>query len=158
MINLIKIDVSNVNEARKIIESLFKQGKKVVICAKDDDFNRKILESGKIELIYGFESFSRKNKLKQRDSGLNHILCKITRENNIKIGIDFSDLLKRKEFDMADYIGKVIQNIKLCNKNNVKMVLINNRLSKNSVYSILSTLGMPTNMIKYAIENGVDIN
>jgi len=57
----------------------------------------------------------------QRDSGLNHVLCKLANKNKIAIGINFSDLLKEKH--LSKRIGRIMQNIKLCRKFKVNLVL-----------------------------------
>ena len=161
MNNWIKIDTKNITEARKLIDKYIKSKKelKIAVASKSDEFNRMMIESCKINLIYGFEFENRKDRLKQRESGLNHILCKLATDNNIKIGIDFSEIMKKKDFSRAVYLGKIMQNIKLCKKNKVKMILVNvGKWNKLSLFSFLLTLGMPTNMSKYAVDNLVNID
>ncbi len=151
------VDAGNINEARNQIEKVSKQKLNVVVLAKDDEFNRKILENKKVNflLFAGFKG--RKNKLKQKDSGLNQVLCKLARDNDIAIGIDFSELQKKTDFELSHYLGMLMQNIKLCRKHKVKMILFNAKNKNNhDLFSLLSSLGMPTSMAKYAVENKIE--
>ena len=144
------INTININEARKQIDNLVKEGKKVIVVAKDDAFNRKILENAKVDVLVRVEKGDRKRSLRQIDSGLNHVLCKLAKENNIAIGIEFEELVKKE----PKHFEKVLQNIRLCRKYKVNMVLINAKdKSVSDLRALLLTLGMTTSMAKYAVDN-----
>ena len=76
------INTNNLNEARKQIQKLKKEGKEVIVLAQNDDFNRKIFENKEVSMIVGLE-FDGKDRLKQRDSGLNEVLCKLAKSNDV---------------------------------------------------------------------------
>lgn len=150
------IDTDNLNEARKEIEKYSKEGNVVIVKGRDDSFNRKILENKKVSILLSPEHGYKKDKLKQRDSGLNHILCRIARENGIAIGIDFQEILSKQgegKKQLAEHLARIMQNIKLCQKAKAKMILMN-KLGKDdySLRAFLATLGMPTDMAKSAVE------
>jgi len=148
------IDTTNINEARNQIEKAFKQGIKAIVVAKDDEFNRKILENKKVDVLLFGDFKGRKDRLKQRDSGLNHVLCKLAKDNNIAIGLDFSEIKEKTDFVLADYLGRLMQNIKLCSKYKIKIVLFNaGDKNKHDLFSLLMSLGMPTSTAKYAVDN-----
>jgi len=151
------IDNKNINEARKQINKF--SGREIIaLIARDDEFNRKMLETGKINILVFSELLERKDRLKQRDSGLNQVLCKIAGDNNVAVGIDFKQIAKLKEFELSSYLAKIMQNIKLCRKYQVKIVIINiHGADLIDLKSFLLTLGMPTDMAKYAVENSVEI-
>ncbi len=117
------INTSNLSEARKQIQKLIKEGKEVVVMAKDDNFNRKILENKDVDMIVGLET-DRRDYLKQRDSGLNEVMCKLARDNSIKIGIDVSVLVSLGKLEKARSLARVRQNIGLCKRIGCKMVLL----------------------------------
>jgi len=73
-------------------------------------------------VIYGFEELGRKDYLHQRASGLNHIMCELAKKNNVSIGFSYSSLLNN-EIDSPVVIGRMAQNIKLCQKYKVKMII-----------------------------------
>ncbi|MFA5992610.1 MAG: hypothetical protein WC796_02820 [Candidatus Pacearchaeota archaeon] len=158
MENLVLVKGSSINEARKEIEKNAKSGKKIVLAAGDDEVNRKMLESAKVDYILGLENGIRKDKLKQRDSGFNQVLAKIAHENNVALGIDFSEISKLKDKEFSMYAGRLMQNIKLCNKYKVKMVLFNySGKNRHDLMAFLLSLGMSTIMAKYAVENRVGL-
>ncbi|MEA3329502.1 MAG: hypothetical protein U9Q06_02045 [Nanoarchaeota archaeon] len=143
----------NLEDIKKKINKLT-GGEKVVVFARDDEFNRKMLENGKINFLIFPKVNSVKDKLKQRDSGLNQVLCKIARDNHIIIGVDIKNVFSKNEFDLSRELSRVRQNIKLCKKYNVKIVLINcGKRDEIDLKSFLLTLGMKTEMAKYAVKN-----
>ena len=85
------ISGKNTEEARKLIEKKSKNKEKVIVQGKDIEFNRKILENKKVNMLILNHKIG-KDKLKERDSGLNQVLCKIARNNNITLAIDFSEI------------------------------------------------------------------
>ncbi|HLD37564.1 MAG TPA: RNase P subunit p30 family protein [Candidatus Nanoarchaeia archaeon] len=151
------IDTDNLNDARKKIEIKAKEGSKVIVKGRDDSFNRKILENKKVNILLSPEHGYKKDKLKQRDSGLNHILCRIAQQNSISIGIDFQEILNKRDEgkkQLAEHLARIMQNIKLCRKSKVKMILMNTAGTDDyGLRALLSTLGMPTDMAKMAVED-----
>lgn len=157
MENYILIKSSNIDEARKEIDKQFKKGIKIAVLGRDDEFNRKILENKKVSLLLSPESGIKKDKLKQIDSGLNQVLCKIAKENNISIGIDIKDLLSKNDEERIMRIARLLQNINLCKKYNVKIVLVNSSIDKHDAFSLLLSWGMSTTMAKYAVDNIINL-
>ena len=151
------IDTDNLNDARKKIEIKAKEGSKVIVKGRDDSFNRKILEDKKVNIVVSPEHGYKKDKLKQRDSGLNHILCRIASDNGIAIGIDFQEILSKRDEgkkQIAEHLARIMQNIKLCRKAKVKMILMNKTgKSDYDLKALLITWGMPTDMAKMAVED-----
>ncbi|MBI2628979.1 hypothetical protein HYW74_02760 [Candidatus Pacearchaeota archaeon] len=143
------INTDNINEAKNLINKYSNLSQSIVVTAKNDEFNRKVLEIKKIDILLFRDFKSRKDKLKQRDSGLNQVLCKLAKENNILIGIDFNIFYEKNEKELSLCAEKMIQNIKLCNKYKVKIILFNaENKNKYDLFSLLISLGMPTNMAK----------
>jgi len=54
--------------------------------------------------------------LKQRDSGINHVVAKIAKEKGILIVVDFNSVSKLEGKEKALRIGRIIQNVKVCRK------------------------------------------
>ena len=97
------------------------------------------------------EIHNRKDKLKQRDSGLNEVLCKITKENHISIGIDISKINSLSPKDKAIILARIIKNIKLCRRTNTKIVLFPKTLLKQEILSFFKTLKGSTGQAKHQI-------
>lgn len=142
------IETNNLEEARKEIEKLSKEKKQVIILGNSIDFNRIILENKKVNFLM-LNHKDKKDRLKQRDSGLNHVLCKIAKENNIGFIIDMKELNAEKK-ERAKILARILQNIKLIKKFKNKLKIINYQ-DKYSISSFLLTLGLPTSMIKESL-------
>lgn len=151
------IDSNNLNEVIRQIKLIKKN--EIIIIAKNEEFNRKILENKNVDCLI-FKEFPRlKNNLKQRDSGLNHVLCKLAYENEIKIGFDFSSFFKLNDFEKVDFLSKLMQNIKLCKKYKLNVLILNIfKMDKKDLNGFLLTLGMTTLMAKKAVENSFNFN
>ena len=145
------ISTSNIEQARKEILSLVKQNKHpIIVEAQDDDFNRKILEYGKFDILLSLEKGNKKDKPKALDSGLNEVLCDIAAKNRISIGIDIEDIEKLEKKEKAQRLARIIQNIRLCRKSKTKLKIINYK-DKKSAFSFLISLGASTQQAKEAI-------
>ncbi|MDP3027285.1 MAG: hypothetical protein Q8N63_06250 [Nanoarchaeota archaeon] len=148
-----EINTSNLAEARKQIQKLKKENKEVIVRAQEPEFNRKILEIKEVDILLSPEIHNRKDKLKERDSGLNEILCKIAAKNNIKIGIDIEEIKKTQGKEKAIILARIIQNIMLCKKTKAELKLMNcKEKDKRGTFSLLLTLGASTSQAKNAIE------
>lgn len=125
-----------------------------LLAAKSSDSDRFFIESKKIKLIYGFEETNKRDYLHQRASGLNHILCELLRKNNVAVGFSYSSLFNKNPANTSLLIGRMMQNISLCQKYRVK-TLVGSFSSKpfdlrssHDVTSLFFTLGMNSKMIK----------
>lgn len=145
------IDTEKLEEARKQIEKISREGGKVIVQGKSIDFNRIILENRKVNMLV-LSHKNKKDRLKQQDSGLNHVLCNLAKENNITLAIDFKELLESDKKERALILARLEQNIDLMKKSKNKIKLVNkSERSSYDLFSFLLTLGMPTNMAKEAV-------
>ena len=113
--------------ARSIIASLQQKNfkGKIILQGGDDNFNRRAIETLKIDYLVSPEKFTQKDTLKQRDSGLNHVTAKQASKNNISILIDFQDIQQIKDKKQkALRLAKIIQNIKICRRGKCKIAII----------------------------------
>ena len=145
------IDENNINEVRKQIQKLKREGKLVVVRAKDEDINRKIFEMKDVDMVIDLELHNRREGLKQRDSGLNEILCKLARKNEISIGINLGNVKKLDVREKGNAIGRIIQNINLCKRTKTKIVLLPEH-SKQEILSFFSVLKGSTKQAKSAFK------
>ncbi|MCH7568888.1 MAG: hypothetical protein IIA87_05715 [Nanoarchaeota archaeon] len=132
------INTKNLEEARKQIK---KARKPIIVKAQEDNFNRKILEHGKFQILLSPETGTRKNSIKQLDSGLNHVLAKIAFKNNITIGIDLEEIKKLPKLEKAIRLSKIKQNIEICRKTRTRFAILGNK--KEGLHLLLS-LGAST--------------
>lgn len=146
------IQTVSLEEARKLIDKANKEGKEVVVLGKDIEFNRKILENKRVSVLV-LNLKEGKDKLKERDSGLNQVLCKIAKDNNITLAIDFQELRSEDKKEKAKILARIIQNIKLIKKFKNKLVFINKPQDKQSLAALLRILGADTKLAKDASES-----
>lgn len=136
-------------KARKKIREAQKERKEIVFSGKDDGLNRKILEKEKINVLL-LSLSSRKDWIKQRNSGFNQVLAKLAKKNKVSIGINLDEILRAEKKEKSEILARIKQNIKLCNKNKLKMQFISEeKRDKYNLKSLGLVLGMPTWMTKY---------
>ncbi len=141
------INTNSLNETRKQIQKLKKENPdvEIVVRAQGDEYNRKILENPDVDVLLGVELYNRKDFMKQRDSGLNEIMCKLAKKNNIKIGIDVGEIARLGKIDKARVLARVMQNIELCKRTSADMVVYPvGKFGKQDVMSFILSLGGST--------------
>ena len=146
--NQIIIQESDFQVARRRINEAKKTGKAVIFSSNDDELNRKVLEKENVEVLL-ISMAGKKDRQKQRDSGFNHVLAKLAKAKNVAIGINLDEIVASTSKEKAELLGRVRQNVKLCNKNKLKMRFISKE--KHDSYNLKSLgliLGMPTWMTK----------
>jgi len=134
------------NKARRQIRE---NQDKEIIFSSDDELNRKVLEKEKIDILL-INQAVRKDFQKQRNSGFNQVLAKIAKKKNVVIGINLDEIVNSKGKEKAEILARIRQNVKLCNKNKLKMEFVGFKKKRN-VYDLKAfglVLGMPTWMLK----------
>jgi ribonuclease P/MRP protein subunit RPP1 len=135
------------NAIKKAREAAF--SKKIIFSTFNDDLNRKILEKEKIDVLL-IKLGGRKDRIKQRNSGFNHVLAKLAKKKGIAIGINLDEILGSDKKEKIRILARLEQNISLCKKNKLKMIFIHENNQKD-IYDLKSlglVLGMPTSMTK----------
>jgi len=148
------INEENIEKAKKIIKNT--KEKPIIVMAKDNLFNRKILEFGKFDILLSVEKEREKDSLRQIDSGLNHVLAKIALEKNVAIGIDINEISKLGKKEKAIRLSKIIQNIKICRKAKTKTIGINFK-DKRNAFSFFISLGASTKQAQEAVQNSIHL-
>jgi len=143
------IDTTNIEQAKKLIK--MSKEKPIVVFAQNDEFNRKILEYGKFDILLSVERGNRQRTLRTIDSGLNHVLAEIATKNKIAIGINMEELRTLEKEEKANRLEKIKQNIKICRKAKTKLVLLNYK-DKKDAFAFLISLGSSTKQAKSAVQ------
>ena len=86
-----------------------------------DENARQSFENKDIDIVFGLEAKAKSDFNRQRDSGLNQVLCEIARKNEKIYGFNFMDVLFAKNRPMI--IGRMMQNMELCKKYKVKTII-----------------------------------
>lgn len=106
-----------------------------IIFGGKDTANRKAVENKSVDVLMSPEKGRNYDFMKSRNSGLNQVLCKLAYKNDVAIGFDFNDVLKAKDSERINLIGRMKFNVKLCNKYNVKMYVCNSTKNIDEVRS-----------------------
>ena len=139
------------NTFEKVRKEINSSQDKIVFTSEDDELNRKVMEKIKIDVL--LISFSgRKDYQKQRNSGFNQVLARIAKKAGICIGINLDEIVESNKFNKAHLWARLEQNIKLCNKNKLKMIfVVQKKNNMRNIYDLKSLgidSGMPTWMTK----------
>lgn len=93
----------------------------VIVQGGDDTLNRFALSSKYVDILLDPHVGQRKDFMHQRNSGLNQVLCMLAKEYNVAVGFSFSAILESTH--RAALLGRIMQNIRLCRKYKVPMVI-----------------------------------
>jgi len=130
---MIMISTSNIEQAKKLIK---REKQPIVVLAKDNNFNRKILEYGRFQSL-------------QNPMEINHVMAKIATKNNISISYNLSEIAKLSKEEKARKLEKIIPILKTLRKAKTKLKITNFKDQKDAS-AFLTTLGASTFQTKEA--------
>ena len=119
----------------EVDEEIKSQGKKlgfskVITCGDlklveggSEDKNRNYVSNKQNDVLMNPELKSLKDKVHYRVSGLNQVLAKLAVNNDVAIGLGFSFVLNATGVERARILGRMRQNVKICQKIGTKMVV-----------------------------------
>ena len=93
------------------------------IIFKSNIILRKIVETKKAHIITNCEEIFQHDSINSRNSGVDHIICKLASVSNIAFAFNFNLVLKNNGQRRAKILGRMIQNVILFRKYKVKMIL-----------------------------------
>jgi RNase P/RNase MRP subunit p30 len=146
------INTNNIEQAKKEIREAEKSKiKPIMVKAQDVDFNRKILEYGKFDILLSPETVQSKKSLRNIDSGLDYVMARSAAKHNISIGIDISHLPNLEKKEKAILFSKIANNIRICRKAGTKIKAINYN-DKKDAFALLLSLGASTKQASDAFD------
>jgi len=143
------IDITNVEQAKMLIKA--EKEKPIIVQAQNNEFNRKILEYGKFQILISPEAIKGQRTLRTIESGLNHVLAEIATKNKIAIGIDLEELRNLGKEEKAKRLERIRQNLNICRKAKTKVILLNYK-DKRDAFAFLLSLGASTKQAKEALD------
>jgi RNase P/RNase MRP subunit p30 len=105
-------DINNIKKIRRFADLTLIQASQK---------SREIIEKARPDIIYNLENAKRKDFIYSRNSGLNQVLCKVAKKNDVMIGISINNILKSKGKNIL--LGRIKQNIRLCQKYKTKIAI-----------------------------------
>lgn len=153
-ISVVKVDHLETKDKRllnKLVENK-------VILGGDEKVNRAAVESKAGLILLHPERHSGSDSFNQRQSGLNSALCRLARKNNVVVGFSFSYVLNSTGKERAKIIGRMMQNVRLCRKYKVDMVLGNFATSAWQLrsYDCLKSFGYVIGMNGLEVKNALN--
>jgi RNase P/RNase MRP subunit p30 len=115
----------------------------IVVKAQNPEFNRKILEYGKFQILLDIHQTKGPDRLRQLSSGLNHVLANIATKNKVAIGIDLANLRSLQPKQKAQALSRIKQNLKVTRKAKTNIKLLNYKDPKDA-FEFLISLGAST--------------
>jgi len=120
--DVVLIKNENVKMLRRMIEKAANYFD-VFVLGVNDQVNRIALEHRKVKALVSPEYGRKHDYIDYRNSGLNHVLCKIANNNNKTIIENFSDFLEKDNKEKATLLGRILQNARLCRKYKVNFTV-----------------------------------
>ena len=117
------------------------------------------MENKRVDIIVGAEKSKKNDFLHYRNSGLNQVLCKLARKNDIAVAFNFNEVLKLKGAGRSQLIGRMMQNVRMCRKYGVRMIIASFATNKfelknpSDLMSFGMILGMTPKEAKDGLEN-----
>ena len=111
---------------KKLLKEINEAKKKellVMIKPNTEEMLRFVLEKTKADIIFGQELVCPRDSVHFVRGGLDQITCKIARDKKKIIAFSFNEILNSKE--KGKLLARMMFNIKLCKKYNVKMFFSN---------------------------------
>lgn len=144
---------------RSIIASLKDKKEKRVIAfvGGDDLVNRRAVESLKIDYLVSPERDAKFDNLKQRDSGLNHVVAKMAGEKGVGIVVDMGEVSLLEGKKKARRIAKILQNVKVCRRAGCEVLIASFGKDKKNVFDELGrksfgvSLGMSSSEVRDSV-------
>jgi RNase P/RNase MRP subunit p30 len=121
--------------------------KEIIFNSDNDDLNLKVLEKLNISILL-INLEGRKDFAKQRNSGFNQVMAKFAKKNEIVIGINLDEIVSSK--DKVRILARLRQNVEICNRNNVQMKFVGQKISRDNydLKALGLVLKMPNWMTK----------
>lgn len=96
----------------------------IVVEASSPDIVRYVSDLRFVNIVINVEWLAQEDHLHYRKSGLNHIVARRLKENNIALGIPFAKLINTELYLKGKVFGRILQNIqKLYKKYRFKIII-----------------------------------
>ena len=126
------LEENNLEKFRKKALLEKQKGKFVIAKPRNEDMLRFILEKTAVDMVYGLEMIHPSDSVHYVRGSLDQVLCQIAAAKGKMIGFSFSSLLHSSD---GKLLGRMKQNMKLCKKYKVKMILSNFSVSPEELRS-----------------------
>ena len=139
------IKTNNIEEAKRHIKKLSEENKKpIIISSQNYEFNRKILDYGKFNILL-------LNLNDDLNKNLDSISLKSAEKNKVSLALNLNQIRTKQKKEKAMIISQIIQIISSCKKTGANLIFLGNK-DKKDTFSLLISLGASTKQAKEATE------
>jgi RNase P/RNase MRP subunit p30 len=117
---IIATSIRDIDSARKVA----KRAQFVIASSTEEKTIRKIMESKWIKFFTNIETSTGRDHTHYRRSNFNQVLAVLAKETGKTYLIDFSRLLKITDKNRTILIGRIMQNIRICQKFKVPISIV----------------------------------
>ena len=128
----IRIDETNPQILSKKIQKFYQKVDLIMVNGNNTKINRIACESPKIDILNS-------PYLNKNNSGINHVLAKLLKENNITVSINLKDILSNKGYHKSRILTQIDQLLLLRKKYGFKTIVTS---GSTSFYDVRSPEGM----------------
>ena len=128
-----------------------------IVVGGDEATNTNALSRKNTNILVYAETSEARDHLNWRNSGLNQMLLKLAQKNDIAIGFCLSSVLEHQGIKRSAILGRMMQNVVLCRKYKVRMVLCSfakdiwGLRSASDLQSFGRVIGMTPSEVKQAL-------
>ena len=140
MQDIILKESKEILDLEKKLDQTTKLADKSVIISKSEGQIRASLETKKTSILVDPHNNNERDYMHSRRSGLNQVHCKLAKKNNIAIGISFASIKNSKNIPLT--LGKIAQNLRLCKKYKVPIILASFATKKEEVVDLNNFKGL----------------
>ncbi len=113
--------IRDTKELSKLV-SLRREYDVLLVKGGDIELNRKAVETPEVDILLHPE-------FERRDSGFNQTMAKLAKENNVAVEVNFREILLSSKNTRSHIIHNISENVKLCKKNHVPIVICSGAVS-----------------------------
>lgn len=118
---LLNVNLIEFNTKKELQKKLSQEkGLRIVLGSRN---NRTAIESKRIDILLSPERGIKKDSFHHRNSGLDHAICTLAKKSNITIGFNFNEVLTSQGVLRAEKLGRMMQNVRLCRKYKIRMLI-----------------------------------
>lgn len=142
------------NRIKELARKLRKKAELILVHGGDLEVNRAAVETPEVDILLHPE-------FERQDSGLDHVMVKLAKKNNVAIEFGFSDILHSYKKTRSSVIQKLTKNARLVKKYKAPFVLTSGAFSEwglrspSELISFGRVLGLKDPEIKGAMSNNI---
>jgi RNase P/RNase MRP subunit p30 len=128
-----------------------------IVVGGNEATHLRAVKDKRTDILVGCELIKEKDPLHWRASGLNQVLVKWAKKNEVAIGFSLSSVLGVSGVTRGIILGRMMQNVRLCRKYKVRMVMcsfardIFGLRNVSDMQSFGRVLGMTPGEVKHAL-------